>query len=107
MRRRPACLLAALATLTALAPAAEAHVLRMTFVHARSTAIVRTVVAKQHASGGHVTTCYRISQHAARCGFKTWRTGAVRWTCLGHVDVFFAPASSTHVSVLTRGAVCR
>src|SRR5690348_6504675 len=91
---------AALFVLLALAPLAEAHVLRLTFVRTRAEALVRTVVARQHATGGKVTTCYRVSNHAVRCGFKTWKTGAVHWTCQGHIDAFFAPPSSNRVSVL-------
>jgi hypothetical protein len=107
LRRLLAVLLCAVAGLAALAPLAEAHVLRMTFVRARSVLLVRTVVARQHASGGRVTTCYRISSHAARCGFKTWKTGSIHWTCFGHIDAFFAPVTSNRVSVLSRGTVCR
>jgi hypothetical protein len=107
LRRSLAVLLSAVAGLGALAPLAQAHLLRMTFVRARSVALVRTVVARQHATGGHVTTCYRISSHAARCGYKTWKTGPIHWTCFGHIDAFFAPATSNNVSVLSRGTFCR
>jgi hypothetical protein len=100
-------LLATLLALLVVAPLAEAHVLRLSFVRARSAVMVRTVVARQHASGGRITSCFRESSHAARCGFKTWKTGRIHWTCLGHIDAFFAPPSSNHVSILSRGAVCR
>jgi len=106
LRRLLSILLCAIAGLGALAPLAQAHLLRMSFVHARSVALVRTVVARQHATGGRVTTCYRISDHAARCGFKTWKSGSIHWTCFGHIDAFFAPVTSSNVSVLSRGTVC-
>jgi hypothetical protein len=107
MPRLARAIVVALLVLLSLAPLAQAHVLRLSFVRTRSGALVRAVVARQHASGGKITTCYRVSNHAARCGFKTWKTGRIHWTCQGHIDAFFAPATSNRVSVLSRGAVCR
>jgi hypothetical protein len=104
---RARTILAAVLTAALLVPAgADAHVLKLTFVRERSVGLVRTIVAREHATGGRVTTCYRISDHAARCGFKTWHTPSPPWTCFGHIDAFFAPVSSYHVSLLSRGAIC-
>jgi hypothetical protein len=106
-RRACALACACLAALL-LTPAADAYYLRMSFVRSRSARLVHVIVAKQHADGGRVTACYRVSPHAARCGFKTWRqSGGERWTCFGHIDAFFAPAGSNRVTTLSRGTVCR
>jgi hypothetical protein len=90
------------------APAAEAHVLKMSFAHARSEALLHTIVTRQHADGGEITSCYRVSDHAVRCGLKTWkRSGSVHWTCYGHINNFFAPPSSPKVSTQSRGVYCK
>jgi hypothetical protein len=90
------------------APAAEAHVLKMSFARARSTVLMHTIVKRQHADGGSITSCYRTSDHAVRCGLKTWkRSGAVHWTCYGHINNFFAPPSSRNVSTQSRGVYCK
>ena len=86
---------------------ADTHVLRLTFAKKRSQALLQTIVKRQHADGGKITSCYRVSDHAARCGLKTWRTsGGVSWTCYGHINNFFAPAGSNRVSTQSRGVRC-
>jgi hypothetical protein len=102
-------LLAALALAGgALAPTAGAHVLKLSFARARSVALLHTIERRQHADGGKITTCYRVSEHAVRCGLTTWkRSGPVRWTCYGHVNSFFAPVSSHLVSTQSRGVYCK
>jgi hypothetical protein len=92
----------------AAAPVAEAHVLKMSFARARSEALLKTIIARQHADGGEITSCYRVSDHAVRCGLKTWkRSGSVHWTCYGHINNFFAPPSSSSVSTQSRGVYCK
>src|SRR4051794_37254389 len=90
------------------APPAGAHVLKLGFARARSQALLHTIEARQHADGGRITSCYRTSDHAVRCGLKTWkRSGPVRWTCFGHINSFFAPPRSNLVSTQSRGVYCR
>src|SRR4051794_7190007 len=101
-------LLAVLAAAAVVAPAAEAHVLKMSFARTRSDALLKTIIARQHADGGKITSCYRISDHAVRCGLKTWKTsGPVHWTCYGHINNFFSPPSSRTVSTQSRGVYCK
>ena len=99
----------ALLCLLVVAPApADAPVLRLSFAKTRSQALLRTIVKRQHADGGRITSCYRVSDQAARCGLKTWRSsGGARWTCYGHINNFFAPAGSNRVSTQSRGVRCR
>jgi hypothetical protein len=102
-------LLAALALAGGVAAVpADAHVLKLSFARERSQALLRTIESHQHADGGKITTCYRVSDHAVRCGLTTWkRSGAVHWTCFGHVNSFFAPVSSHLVSTQSRGVYCK
>jgi hypothetical protein len=90
------------------APAAASHVLKMSFARARSEALLKTIIARQHADGGKITTCYRTSPVSVRCGLKTWKSsGSVHWTCYGHINNFFAPPSSNKVSTQSRGVYCK
>ena len=72
------------------------------------------VVRQLHSEGIlHITrvgrrNSYRVSDHAVRCGLKTWkRSGSVHWTCYGHINNFFAPPSSRNVSTQSRGVYCK